>query len=75
MVVNDFFLSEMSRSIIPNYYLFLHPFEGDYKFNSAKDKKLYLNRFIKYIIKNKTTKFFFDPSFKLLLRNQKNVYY
>jgi hypothetical protein len=75
VVVNDFFLSDLSRSIIPNYYFCLHPFEGDYKFNSAKDKKLYLNRFIKYIIKNKTTKFFFDPSFKLLFGNQKNVYY
>jgi hypothetical protein len=75
IVVNDFFLSKLSRNIIPNYYLSLHPFEGGNKFNSVNDKKLFLNKFMNYIVKNKTTKFFFDPSFKLFFGNKKNIYY
>jgi hypothetical protein len=70
IVVNDFFLSKLSRNIIPNYYLSLHPFEGGNKFNSVNDKKLFLNKFMNYIVKNKTTKFFFDPSFKLFFGNK-----
>lgn len=75
MVVNDFFLSKLTRNLIPNYYLCLHPFEGGQKFNSVNDKKLYINKFFKYIVKNKKTKFFFDPSFRLLFGNQQNIYY
>jgi len=75
VVVNDFFISELRDYITPNYYFFFHPFEGEHYFDDTKYKKIYIKKFRKYVIKNKKTQFFFDPSFKSIFGIKKNVHY
>ncbi len=76
IVVNDFFLSNLSNHIVPKYYLFFHPYEVGNKFKFAKDKYIYLKKLTKYVNNNKRKiTFFFDASWKSILGNRENVFY